>query len=396
MYDAFYKDGIREGIAFGAAQVMELEDELDRVRLDKANAVSLLGGQERLVGELRGKVRALEEEMAELRRGKTPESWKDESPAKVSVSPRTGRPSVPWARVVAAGLSASTSAISHSLGDARPRAESTGSRPNPDSNSSGFSNGIPPLQVARANRLPPGPPSPSSIRAHRGHSTSISSSLSSTGTHRVPPTNLSHTGPTGGFKVLRPDSPKTNPRLHDPVETWFDYYCTHKKSWPRGVRCDSQRRPILADLRADRAIARFRPAASVRMPQDTTSNAAGTIMSTGESDNSEVGGVEIGFPAPSPRNQFKNMAVSLFCQQGLYAKRVRELGLSIAPSETYDEYTGPFPISVDDVVRHLARAGVTTEGLAVDLETWARNYEAGVNCSIPFTPSSVVQRMRRC
>ncbi|KAF6761346.1 hypothetical protein DFP72DRAFT_880825 [Ephemerocybe angulata] len=115
------------------------------------------------------------------------------------------------------------------------------------------------------------------------------------------------------------------------------------------------------------------------------------------SDNSEGGRLELEpcFPAPSPRNQFKNMAVSLFCQQGLYAKRVLELGLSIAPSETYDEYTGPFPISMDDVVRHLARAGVTTEGLAVDLETWARKYEAGVNCSIPFTPSSALQRMRR-
>ena len=77
-------------------------------------------------------------------------------------------------------------------------------------------------------------------------------------TTKPPAASNKNRNPAPGL-LPRPDLPtiNTNPTLKDSVETWYDYYSIHQKSWPRGVRCDALRRPILSDLRADRAIARF-------------------------------------------------------------------------------------------------------------------------------------------
>ncbi|KAF5341872.1 hypothetical protein D9611_001856 [Ephemerocybe angulata] len=363
MYDAFYRDGIREGIAFRTTQVTNLQKELDDIRLDREVLLSQLVEKERAVCDLKSKLGTMEGDLGHLRR--QIEASKSCSP------PSLHRRSAgsPLGQPISSGRLVSPPLTKKNI--SRPLPEI--GWPSPPSYTSDYlgswGRAVPDSEATNTSRPSQGP---LSVRLHRGQSTS--SSIGS-----ILQTNKSSV-PVNG----RSTSPKTNPRLHDPVEIWYEYYCTHQKSWPRGVRCDSYRRPIMSDLRADRAIARFRPDASVKLPPDLA-----TIVVDGEF------GPDC-FPAPSPRNQFKNMVVELFYERGMYAKRVAELGLSVAPVATYEMYTGPFPITIDRIVRHLASAGVSTEVASSELEQWAQNYKDGVNCSIPFTPASALpQRMRR-
>jgi hypothetical protein len=100
-------------------------------------------------------------------------------------------------------------------------------------------------------------------------------------------------------------------------------------------------------------------------------------------------------PCPSPRNQFKNMVVEIFSQPGLYWERVTHLRLYPCPSVTYNAYNGPFPVTMDDVIRHFAKSGITRKMAEEDFEPWAQNYKAGVNSSVPFIPHSSQTRRRR-
>ena len=60
---------------------------------------------------------------------------------------------------------------------------------------------------------------------------------------------------------------KSNPRIDDYVDVWFDHLCTHLQPWPKGVRKDSNR-PFMSDLIVNRAIARMRPTESASVRND--------------------------------------------------------------------------------------------------------------------------------
>ncbi|KAJ3805810.1 hypothetical protein F5876DRAFT_69476 [Lentinula aff. lateritia] len=89
-----------------------------------------------------------------------------------------------------------------------------------------------------------------------------------------------------------------NPKLTDSAEVWFEYLRMHSLSWPNGVRKQSNGDPWMADLRASRMFAQFRP-----LHEDMT----------------------------YIRNQFTIATLSLFTDKGRYNFLVRQLGLRISP-----------------------------------------------------------------
>ena len=140
---------------------------------------------------------------------------------------------------------------------------------------------------------------------------------------------------------------KMNPRLDDPVETWFAYLSTHHGSWPRGVRRDSRNRPFMSDLKASRTVARLRP------DVDT----AATVAS---------------------RSEFLTCVTELFSTPGVYKTYIEQNGLTVAPAVSYRPYPGFAPITLDAVIRHFADCGVTVEAAAEEFEPWSRSYLAAI------------------
>lgn len=138
---------------------------------------------------------------------------------------------------------------------------------------------------------------------------------------------------------------KMNPRMDDPVETWFAYLSTHHGSWPRGVRRDSRNRPFMSDLKASRTVARLRP------DVDT----AATVAS---------------------RSEFLTCVTEVFSTPGVYKKYVEQNGVTIAPAASYRPFPGFAPVTPDAVVRHFADCGVTVEAVAEEFEPWSRSYLA--------------------
>jgi hypothetical protein len=140
---------------------------------------------------------------------------------------------------------------------------------------------------------------------------------------------------------------KMNPRMDDPVETWFAYLSTHQGSWPRGVRRDSRNRPFVSDLKASRTVARLRP------DVDT----AATVAS---------------------RSEFLTCVTELFSTPGVYKKYIEQNSLTIAPAASYRPYPGFAPITLEAVIRHFADCGVTVEAAAEEFEPWSRSYLAAI------------------
>ncbi|KAF9463885.1 hypothetical protein BDZ94DRAFT_1235760 [Collybia nuda] len=166
----------------------------------------------------------------------------------------------------------------------------------------------------------------------------------------VPPSIVTSTPPLrtpvrpGGHS---PSTIKMNPRVDDPVEVWYEYLCTHQASWPRGVRRDARNKPILADLKASRTVARLRPEA------DPAGNTA-------------------------PRAEFMACVVDLFSTPGAYQNRIETTNFKVAPATTIRPYRGPAAIAVEDVVRHLADCGITFDAATKELEPWAQNYRTSM------------------
>lgn len=140
---------------------------------------------------------------------------------------------------------------------------------------------------------------------------------------------------------------KMNPRMDDPVETWFAYLSTHHGSWPRGVRRDSRNRPFMSDLKASRIVARLRP-----------------LVDTAETVAS--------------RSEYLTCVTELFSTPGVYKNYIEQNGLTIAPAASYRPYPGFAPITLDAVIRHFADCGVTVEAAAEEFEPWSRSYLAAI------------------
>lgn len=133
---------------------------------------------------------------------------------------------------------------------------------------------------------------------------------------------------------------KSNPRIDDHVEVWFDYLCTHSHSWPKGVRKDSKNRPFMSDLIANRAVARMRPTESA-----------------------------------SARNDFVAQVTDMFSSPGMYQQLLKINNFTVAPLISFPVFTGP--ITVEDVALHFARSGVTPSMAMKNFEPWAQQYK---NC----------------
>ncbi|KAJ3914752.1 hypothetical protein F5877DRAFT_82483 [Lentinula edodes] len=137
-----------------------------------------------------------------------------------------------------------------------------------------------------------------------------------------------------------------NPKLTDSPEVWFEYLKTHSLSWPNGVRKQSNGDPWMADLRASRMFAQFRP-----LHEDMT----------------------------YIRNQFTVATLSLFTDKGRYKILVRQLGLRISPVAKYVPFTGQSGgsgnVSEEDVARHYASCGVTVQEVENEVEGWAIQYK---------------------
>ncbi|TFK40220.1 hypothetical protein BDQ12DRAFT_721681 [Crucibulum laeve] len=136
---------------------------------------------------------------------------------------------------------------------------------------------------------------------------------------------------------------KVNPRMDDPVEVWYEYLCAHPASWPKGVRRDSQQRPVMSDLKASRTVARLRP--------DVDSS--GNVTS---------------------RSEFMTRVIELLSQTGMYAELIRKNDIRISLVESFKPYLSSSPITIEDVVRHFANCGVTIDVAIQQLEPWALNY----------------------
>jgi len=131
---------------------------------------------------------------------------------------------------------------------------------------------------------------------------------------------------------------KSNPRIDDPVEVWFEYLCTHPHSWPKGVRKDAKNRPLMSDLIANRAVARMRPTEST-----------------------------------SARNDFVAQVTDMFSSPGMYQQLLKGNNFTVASLISFPVFTGP--ITVEDVALHFAKSGVTPSMAMKNFEPWAQHYK---------------------
>uniref|UniRef100_A0A0W0FJ20 Uncharacterized protein n=1 Tax=Moniliophthora roreri TaxID=221103 RepID=A0A0W0FJ20_MONRR len=142
-----------------------------------------------------------------------------------------------------------------------------------------------------------------------------------------------------------------NPRMGDSFESWYEYYCIHNSSLPRGVRKDTFGRPWKPDLRASRIAAQLRPAQGCQ---------------------------------PATRTEFTVSLMELLDTPGEYQRIVIERGFSVASEVTLSPYEGPASVTVEDVVRHMAGCGITFQMIRDDLEPWSHQYK-----SVAPSPASV-------
>ncbi|KAG7089820.1 hypothetical protein E1B28_011468 [Marasmius oreades] len=135
-----------------------------------------------------------------------------------------------------------------------------------------------------------------------------------------------------------------NPRLDDPIEDWFTYYCVHGSSLPRGVRRDVNGNPYLPDLKASRMYALLRPA-SLATPT-------------------------------SAKTEFTVHSMELIVTESLYESILSRLSIPVASELHLRAYDGPVKITVEEVARHFARCGLSVEMVNRDLVSWAKEYQS--------------------
>ncbi|KAK7019422.1 hypothetical protein VNI00_018077 [Paramarasmius palmivorus] len=152
------------------------------------------------------------------------------------------------------------------------------------------------------------------------------------------PPELASPSTRDSFKPTLP-----NPRMGDSFESWFDYYSVHSTCLPRGVRRDAHGKPWKPDLRASRIAAQLRPLQT------------------------------------SPifiRTEFNYLLMELLGTSGEYERIVYKHRLEIASDLSAQPYAGPSPVSIEDVVSHMAACGVSLEAVRDDLEPWSRQYKS--------------------
>jgi hypothetical protein len=138
--------------------------------------------------------------------------------------------------------------------------------------------------------------------------------------------------------------PPTNPLRDDPPEDWVAYYAVFPDSWPLGVRRDVDGRPLLADMRASRTVARLRPEMVIDEPTTRTA-----------------------------RLRFKELVINLFSAPRAYHQALIRNDVMIAPQITYQPFAGPLEdITLDGVARHFAMCGITVTAAERELGPWAR------------------------
>ncbi|THV02805.1 hypothetical protein K435DRAFT_962779 [Dendrothele bispora CBS 962.96] len=163
---------------------------------------------------------------------------------------------------------------------------------------------------------------------------------------RVPPEVRSANVASGRRPAPRPDDGPglVNPRLEDPIDVWFNYYCNYKSSLPRGVPQDAHGRPLRSYLSASRTFARLRPVADTPSPQ---------------------------------RMEFISSMIQLFCTTGGYALTIRKERLRINHERRFRPFVPRLEVAItpDEVARHFASCGVQIVEARDELEPWAREYE---------------------
>ena len=358
-YNGIFMEGVKQAIQATSAYLEGIMKQLNEVKAERDRAVKLLNTAEKGRAELERRLREAESK---------------ERHAAQRVGPELSYNARMYSTAVDSILNANSNSPTGTLRspDDRFESRSTAFLPQPPSTpkSSSVTSGAqrsPSTTLSSSSAWSKGPPSATTPSTQVVSSPSVSptSPRFPNGTPRLA---QSHGPPATDLALPK----KTNPHLNDSDEVWYEYYSVHHVSWPRGVRMDSLRRPIMADLRADRAIARWRPP-SLKGKKGSVSSST-SIPSPLTLEPGEM-------PPPTPRNQFKNVIVDLFLEVGLYAKLVRELGLKVAPVASTKVYDGSIPILREDVVRFLAKSGVTMRMAAEYFEPWAANYKAGINCS---------------
>ncbi|KAG2353841.1 hypothetical protein BDR07DRAFT_1431813 [Suillus spraguei] len=141
-------------------------------------------------------------------------------------------------------------------------------------------------------------------------------------------------------------APLNNPRLEDPVECWVSYYAANPSSCPKGIRRESDGRPVLSDMKASRTVARLRPMVN---PSDPESREA--------------------------RQKYMTVVTELFSERGEYSSILRRDAFSVSPHVSY----APFVGTTDDIdrlsiARHFAACGVTIPIAEDELAPWAMEY----------------------
>ncbi|KZP27424.1 hypothetical protein FIBSPDRAFT_948690 [Athelia psychrophila] len=140
-----------------------------------------------------------------------------------------------------------------------------------------------------------------------------------------------------------------NPTFDAPAEEWRTYYEARPSSFelPRGVRRDSDGRPVLSDVKAFRIVARLGPAKS--------------------EENTDI------------RSRYKRLVMTLFFMPGLYARFTTRLGLTIPGTIAHAHIKRSLGVlAVNDIVRHYAACGITAHNADHELGPWARECFADV------------------
>lgn len=157
------------------------------------------------------------------------------------------------------------------------------------------------------------------------------------------------------------DAGLNNPQIGDPVQAWWDYYCHHRASWPRGVRSDAAGKPIWEDLVLRDLVTRLRP------------NTDGERLAN--------------------RNIFLNSVWALFADDRLYRDIV--IRNEVAVGRVLTTAVVPFPsgreLTSDAIAEHFAQCGVTIKFAEDKLGPWARmNVDASAVAGLGADSGEVV------
>jgi hypothetical protein len=147
----------------------------------------------------------------------------------------------------------------------------------------------------------------------------------------------------GNYPPRKPRPPKgaKTPVADASAEDWAAYYATLSV---KGLRRDSEGKPILSDVKALRTVARLRPV---------------------KSDNNKT-------PDNKIPDQFKPAVAQFFSVHDAYKNLLRNENIPIAPSVTYTPYSGSY--DANNIARHFAECGITYAVANTELGPWAEEY----------------------